>query len=49
VASSYSITGLWTAAQHHVHRTFLIIRDGVYEALKDYGDFLVGQLAIEQQ
>ena len=39
-SAHYSITGLWTAAQHRVPCTFLIIRNGVYEALKDYGDFL---------
>jgi benzoylformate decarboxylase len=39
-SANYSITGLWTAAQHGLPCTFVIVRNGVYEALKDYGAFL---------
>jgi len=39
-SANYSITGLWTAAQHELPCTFVIVRNGVYEALKDYGTFL---------
>jgi len=39
-SANYSITGLWTAAQQNVPCTFVIVRNGVYEALKDYGAFL---------
>jgi benzoylformate decarboxylase len=39
-SANYSITGLWTAAQQNVPCTFVIIRNGVYQALKDYGAFL---------
>jgi benzoylformate decarboxylase len=39
-SANYSITGLWTAAQQKVPCTFVIVRNGVYEALKDYGVFL---------
>jgi benzoylformate decarboxylase len=39
-SANYSITGLWTAAQLNLPCTFVIVRNGVYQALKDYGDFL---------
>ena len=39
-SANYSITGLWTAAQQNVPCTFVIVRNGVYEALKDFGSFL---------
>ncbi len=39
-SANYAITGLWTAAQHNLPCTFVIVRNGVYEALKDYGAFL---------
>src|SRR5580658_3639260 len=39
-SANYSITGLWTAAQQNVQCTFVIVRNGVYQALKDYGAFL---------
>jgi len=39
-SANYSITGLWTAAQHKLPCTFVIVRNGVYEALKDFGSFL---------
>jgi len=39
-SANYSITGLWTAAQHKLPCTFVIVRNGVYEALKDFGGFL---------
>ena len=39
-SANYSITGLWTAAQLKLPCTFVIVRNCVYEALKDYGKFL---------
>jgi len=39
-SANYCITGLWTAAQQKVPCTFVIVRNGVYEALKDYGAYL---------
>jgi benzoylformate decarboxylase len=39
-SANYSITGLWTAAQQNVPCTFVIVRNGVYQALKDFGAFL---------
>jgi benzoylformate decarboxylase len=39
-SANYSITGLWTAAQQKLPCTFVIVRNGVYEALKDFGSFL---------
>jgi benzoylformate decarboxylase len=42
-SANYSITGLWTAAQQKVPCTFVILRNGVYQALKDYGAYLGAQ------
>jgi benzoylformate decarboxylase len=39
-SANYSITGLWTATQFKLPCTFVIVRNGVYEALMDYGAFL---------
>jgi benzoylformate decarboxylase len=39
-SANYSITGLWSAAQLKLPCTFVIVRNGVYQALKDYGAFL---------
>jgi benzoylformate decarboxylase len=39
-SANYSITGLWTAAQLDLPCTFVIVRNGVYQALMDYGSFL---------
>ena len=39
-SANYSITGLWTAAQQNVPCTFVIVRNGVYQALKDLAAFL---------
>ena len=39
-SANYSITGLWTAAQLKLPCTFVIVRNGVYQALKDFGTFL---------
>ena len=39
-SANYSITGLWTAAQQNVPCTFVIVRNGVYQALKDLATFL---------
>jgi benzoylformate decarboxylase len=33
-SSMYAIQALWTAAQHHVAMTFVIIRNGTYGALR---------------
>ena len=43
-SANYSVTGLWTAAQHKLPCTFVIVRNGVYEALKDFGAFLNTQV-----
>lgn len=45
-SANYSITGLWTAAQHNLPCTFVIVRNGVYEALKDFGSFLNTQVVV---
>lgn len=42
-SANYNITGLWTAAQQNVPCTFVIVRNGVYQALKDYGAYLGAQ------
>ena len=42
-SANYSITGLWTAAQQKVPCTFVIVRNGIYQALKDYGAYLGAQ------
>ena len=42
-SANYNITGLWTAAQQKVPCTFVIVRNGVYQALKDYGAYLGAQ------
>ena len=42
-SANYSITGVWTAAQQNVPCTFVIVRNGVYQALKDYGTYLGAQ------
>jgi benzoylformate decarboxylase len=42
-SANYSITGLWTAAQQNVPCTFVMVRNGVYQALKDYGAYLGAQ------
>jgi len=42
-SAHYSITGLWNAAQLGVPCTFVIVRNGVYQALKDYGAYLGAQ------
>jgi benzoylformate decarboxylase len=39
--ANYSITGLWTAAQFKLPCTFVIVRNGIYEALMDYAPFSV--------
>lgn len=39
-SANYSITGLWTASRLKLPSTFVIIRNGVYEVLSDYGNFL---------
>lgn len=39
-SANYSVAGLWTAAQQNLSCTFVIVRNGVYEALKDFGAFL---------
>ena len=39
-SAHYSITALWTAAQHRVQTVFVIIRNGVYGALEEFGQYL---------
>ncbi|MFI5783222.1 benzoylformate decarboxylase [Nocardia sp. NPDC051570] len=39
-SANYSITGLWSAAQHHLDITYLILHNGAYQVLKDYGSWL---------
>src|SRR5262249_6798308 len=36
-SSMYSIQGLWTAARRNLPMTFVIIRNGTYEALNEFG------------
>ncbi|HMK22092.1 MAG TPA: benzoylformate decarboxylase [Terriglobales bacterium] len=39
-SANYSISGLWTAAQLKLPCTFVIVRNGIYQALKDFSTFL---------
>ncbi|WP_194834388.1 benzoylformate decarboxylase [Nocardia sp. XZ_19_369] len=39
-SANYSITGLWNAAQHNLDITYLIVHNGAYQVLKDYGTWL---------
>jgi benzoylformate decarboxylase len=39
-AAQYGITGLWTAAQHRLPVTFLVLRNGGYGALRGFVDQL---------
>jgi benzoylformate decarboxylase len=39
-SANYSITGLWTASRLKLPCAFVIIRNGVYEVLNDYGNSL---------
>jgi benzoylformate decarboxylase len=39
-SAHYSITALWTAAQHGLPVVFVIIRNGVYGALEEFGQYL---------
>ena len=39
-SAHYSITALWTAAQHRVRTVFVIIRNGRYGALEEFGQYL---------
>ncbi|MFG1792497.1 benzoylformate decarboxylase [Nocardia sp. NPDC049149] len=39
-SANYSVTGLWNAAQHHLDITYLIVHNGAYQVLKDYGVWL---------
>ena len=39
-SANYSITGLWSASRLKLPCTFVIIRNGVYEVLSDYVNFL---------
>jgi benzoylformate decarboxylase len=36
-ASMYSVQGLWTAVQHHLPITFIVLNNHGYAALKDFG------------
>ncbi|MFI6170398.1 benzoylformate decarboxylase [Nocardia sp. NPDC051052] len=42
-SANYSISGLWSAAQHHLDITYLIVHNGAYRVLKDYGTLLGAQ------
>lgn len=39
-SANYAITGLWTAAQHQIPAIFIILKNGVYGALRWFGDVL---------
>ncbi|MBF6328086.1 benzoylformate decarboxylase [Nocardia transvalensis] len=39
-SANYSITGLWSAARHHLDITYLILHNGAYRVLEDYGTWL---------
>jgi benzoylformate decarboxylase len=39
-SANYGITALWTAAHYRVPVTFVILRNGVYGALKWFGELL---------
>lgn len=39
-SANYGISGLWTAAQHRLPVTFLLLRNGTYGALQWFGELL---------
>ncbi|MFI6996664.1 benzoylformate decarboxylase [Nocardia sp. NPDC050175] len=39
-SANYSITGLWSAAQQHLDVTYVIVRNGIYQVLADFGSWL---------
>jgi benzoylformate decarboxylase len=39
-SANYGITALWTAAQHHLPLTILLLRNGTYGALRRFADLL---------
>ncbi len=39
-SANYGITGLWTAAQHRLPVTYVLLRNGTYGALQWFGDLL---------
>ncbi|MFI9402959.1 benzoylformate decarboxylase [Nocardia sp. NPDC052316] len=39
-SANYSISGLWTAAQHRLDITYVIIDNGAYRALQEFGEWL---------
>ena len=44
-SSMYSIQGLWSAAQHALQIAFVIVKNGTYEALNEFGrHFQMSQL-----
>jgi benzoylformate decarboxylase len=44
-SSMYSIQGLWSAAQHALPIAFVIVKNGTYEALNEFGrHFRMSQL-----
>jgi benzoylformate decarboxylase len=44
-SSMYSIQGLWSAAQHALPIAFVIVKNGTYEALNEFGrHFRISQL-----
>ena len=44
-SAHYSITALWTAAQLQVRTVFVIIQNGVYGALEEFGQYLHDRVA----
>ncbi|QIS13995.1 benzoylformate decarboxylase [Nocardia arthritidis] len=43
-AINYTIAALWTAAQRELDCTFIVLRNGTYQVLEDYGAMLGAQL-----
>lgn len=39
-SANYGITALWTAAQHRIPLTIVLLRNGTYGALRWFGDLL---------
>ncbi|MFI6043961.1 benzoylformate decarboxylase [Nocardia sp. NPDC051321] len=39
-SANYSITGLWSAAQQQLDITYVIVRNGIYQVLADFGSWL---------
>ena len=39
-ATHYSVSGLWTAAQHNIPVVFVVARNSEYRALKEFSRFM---------